>query len=43
MKFAYGKQKFVKKEIELIHPNDPKILLIFLFLTEHDWSYAMDI
>lgn len=43
MKFSYGRGKYVKKDIEKECPHDQKLLDVFLFKSEHDWAYGMDL
>jgi hypothetical protein len=43
MKFAFGKNKFVKKNIEEVCKNDPKMLLSLLYTSERSWAYAMEL
>jgi signal recognition particle subunit SRP68 len=42
LKFTHGR-KYQKKKIEIEKKNDPRILQILLFKSEHEWAYAMDI
>ena len=43
MKFSYGKNKFIKKNIVDDCKNDPKMLLSLLYNAERSWAYAMEL
>ena len=43
IKFKYGRNKYLSKDLLAEKPNEIKLIPILLYQTERNWSYALDL